>query len=234
MLRLGIDVDGVVADFRTAFRTLAERELGIAADDVESELSKADVERLWRSVGAAVNWWVGLPAYEPDQIQRLYSLARRGRWEIFFMTSRPASAGDAVQLQTQVWLERHGFFLPAVLTAPAGARGELCRSLRLDLALDDRMVNCMEIISASNSKALMVMRGTPDAGARESAESRGIGVVTTLADGLDAIERLEELLTTRRGRLVRLSEWFQVRKDAPTLPHDPRQRKATPNSSPQT
>ena len=51
MLRLGIDVDGVVADFRSAFRAIAERELGIAPDDVEAELSKPDVERLWRSRG---------------------------------------------------------------------------------------------------------------------------------------------------------------------------------------
>ena len=29
------------------------------------------------------------------------------------MTSRPLSAGDSVQLQTQVWLERYGFYLPA-------------------------------------------------------------------------------------------------------------------------
>ena len=41
MLRLGIDVDGVVADFRSAFRALAERELGIAAEDAESDLTKA-------------------------------------------------------------------------------------------------------------------------------------------------------------------------------------------------
>ena len=222
MLRLGIDVDGVVADFRSAFRALAERELGIAPDDVEAELSKTQVERLWKSVGATINWWVDIPAYEPDQIERLYKEARRGRWEVFFMTSRPASAGDTVQLQTQVWLERFGYYLPSVLTAPGGARGELARSLRLDLALDDRVVNCMEIISASNSKALMVMREAGEPSARESAESRGIGVVTTFADALDAIERLEQLLSTRRGRLVRLSEWFQVKKDAAALPHDPR------------
>jgi hypothetical protein len=222
MLRLGIDVDGVLADFRSAFRALAERELGTAPGDVEAELSKPDVERLWRSVAAATNWWLDVPAYEPDQISRLYSQARRGRWEVFFMTSRPASAGDTVQLQTQVWLERQGFYLPAVLTAAAGARGELARSLRLDLAMDDRVVNCMEIISASNSKALLVARGDAEMRIRESAESRGIGVVPCLAQALDAVERLEELLSTRRGRLVRLSDWFQVRKQPATLPHDPR------------
>jgi hypothetical protein len=224
MLRLGIDVDGVVADFRTAFRSLAERELGIAANDVEADLSKADVERLWRKVALSTNWWLDVPPYEPAQIARLYAQARRGRWEIFFLTSRPASAGDCVQLQTQVWLERLGFFLPSVLTTPAGARGEVARSLRLDLAMDDRIVNCMEIISASNAKALLVARGTTTDQVRAGAEARGVGVVPTLSQGLDAIERLEELLASRRGRLVRLSDWFQPKKEGPALPHDPRTR----------
>ena len=225
MLRLGIDVDGVVADFRTAFRAVAERELGTAPEDVEKELSKPDIERLWRQVGAASNWWLDVPAYEPDQIGRLYAQVRRARWEVFFMTSRPPSAGDSVQLQTQVWLERYGFFLPSVLTTPAGARGELARALRLDLALDDRMVNCLEIISASNAKALMILRDPPDSRAGEAAEARGIGVVPTLARALDAVERLDELLNTRRGRLVRLADWFHVKKDPKTLPHDPRRRR---------
>jgi hypothetical protein len=225
MLRLGIDVDGVVADFRSAFRALAERELGLATGDVETELSKPDVDRLWRAVASTTNWWLDVPAYEPDQIERLYAQVRRARWEVFFMTSRPPSAGDSVQLQTQVWLERHGYYLPSVLTTPAGARGELARSLRLDLALDDRLVNCLEIISASNSKAVMVLRAPAEPRARGAAEARGIGVVSSLAQALDAVERLAELLTTRRGRLVRLADWFLVKKETSTLPHDPRGRR---------
>jgi hypothetical protein len=222
MLRLGIDVDGVVADFRGAFRALAERELGIASEDAEGDLTKAQIERLGHAVAGTTNWWLDVPAYEPGQIGRLYSLVRQARWEVFFMTSRPPSAGDSVQLQTQVWLERYGFFLPSVLTAPAGARGELARSLRLDLALDDRIVNCLEITSASNSKAVMVLRDPGEPTARQSAEARGVGVVSTFSEALDAIERLDQLLSTRRGRLVRLTDWFQVRKEAPQLPHDPR------------
>jgi hypothetical protein len=145
---------------------------------------------------------------------------------VFFMTSRPPSAGDSVQLQTQVWLERYGFYLPSVLTTPSGARGELARALRLDLALDDRLVNCLEIISASNAKALMILRAQADPRAGETAEARGIGVVPTLRQALDAVERLDELLSTRRGRLVRLTDWFQVnKKDQKTLPHDPRGRR---------
>lgn len=225
MLRLGIDVDGVVADFRSAFRAVAERELGIAPEDIDKELSKPDVERLWRNVSAASNWWLDVPAYEPGQIERLYAQVRRARWEVFFMTSRPPSAGDSVQLQTQVWLERYGFYLPSVLTTPSGARGELARALRLDLALDDRLVNCLEVISASNAKAVMILRPPAEPRAAETAEARGIGVVPSLSQALDAVERLDELLSTRRGRLVRLADWFQIKKDPKTLPHDPRRKR---------
>ena len=225
MLRVGIDIDGVVADFRSAFRRLAEGELGIAAEDAESDLRKADIDRLWRAVADKPNWWLDVPPYEPDQIVRLYSRVRQSRWEVFFMTSRPPSAGDSVQLQTQVWLERNGFFLPSVLTTPAGARGELARSLRLDIALDDRILNCLEIISASNSKAVMVLRNPSDPNARESAEARGVGVVSTFAEALDAIERFEKILANRRGRLLRLVDWFQPKNNGPQLPHDPRGRR---------
>ena len=226
MLRLGLDVDGVLADFRSAFHALAVSELGDKRQsDLEANLSKGDIERLWKAVARVSNWWVELPAYESDQIARLYALSRRWRWEVFFMTSRPPSAGDTVQLQTQAWLERHGFYMPAVLTAPALARGEIARALRLDLIVDDHLVNCMEIVGASNSKVLHMSRQPVNAEQRDQAESRGIGVVGTLAETLDAIERLHQVLATRQGRLVRLSDWFAPRREPgdPVLPHDPRQ-----------
>ncbi|MGH9372499.1 MAG: hypothetical protein ACRD15_13285, partial [Vicinamibacterales bacterium] len=97
-----------------------------------------------------------------------------------------------------------------------------------DLAVDDRMVNCLEIISASNAKAVLIARGASDERVRNAAESRGIGLVTTLSESLDTIERLEQLMSTRRGHLVRLSDWFLPKKDQTTLPHDPRQRHGSP------
>ena len=68
MLRVGIDNDGVVADFRSAFRRLAERELGIAAEDAESDLTTADIDRLWRAVADKPNWWLDVPSYEPEYL----------------------------------------------------------------------------------------------------------------------------------------------------------------------
>src|SRR6516225_8647703 len=160
-LRIGIDVDGVIADFRSAFHATAVRCLRhdvVDSDDLESAgpLSAEDVRRVWENIARMRNWWMEVPPHEPDQIARLYSLTRAGGWEVFFMTKRPPSAGDSVQFQTQWWIERFGFYLPTVLTVP-GSRGDIANGLRLDMIVDDQLINCIEVISASTTKALLML-----------------------------------------------------------------------------
>src|SRR5215472_5006182 len=192
-LRIGIDVDGVIADFRSAFHAAAVRCLrhDVAdSDDLESAgpLSPEDVRRVWEYVAGRQNWWMDVPPYEPDQIARLYSLTRAMEWEVFFMTKRPPGAGDSVQFQTQWWIERFGFYLPAVLTVP-GSRGEIANGLRLDIVIDDQVLNCIEVISSAPAKALLMLR-EDNASAAEHASDRGIGVVSTLSEALTVLERL--------------------------------------------
>jgi hypothetical protein len=224
-LRIGIDIDGVLADFRTAFHETAVRCLRHDVDDDENlesvgPLSPTDVRKVWDHIAKAPNWWMEVPAYEPDQIARLYSQMRAGGWEIFFMTKRPPSGGDSVQFQTQWWIERFGFYLPAVMTVP-GSRGDLANGLRLDLVLDDQLINCVEVVSAATTKALLVLR-TDDAAVRQQASNRGIGVVSTLADAINIVERLHDVLPQKRGRLMRLAEWFTPAEEKQTLPLNPR------------
>lgn len=224
-LRIGFDIDGVLADFRTAFHETAKRclhhEVGDAVDlKSQAALGDRDVKKVWEFVGRTTNWWMGLQPYEPDQIQRLYALTRAAQWEVFFLTNRPRSAGDSVQFQTQCWLERHGFYLPAVLTVP-GSRGEIANALRLDLVVDDLVLNCVDVVAGSPAKALLLLRDG-DRAVRKHAIDRGIGVVGTLVEALAIIESLHALLPHRRGRLLRLADWFTPGKGAGILPHNPR------------
>ena len=225
-LRIGLDVDGVLADFRTAFHRAAVHCLRHDIRDVEDlkstdALADQDVKRVWDHISRTTNWWMDLQPYEQDQIARLYDLTRAATWEVFFLTKRPGSAGDSVQFQTQWWLERQGFYLPSVVTVP-GSRGELANALRLDIVVDDLVLNCIEVVSASPSKAILMLRDANDT-ARRHATDRGIGVVEDLAEALGVLEQVHDLLPRNRGRLMRLADWFKPKiNQADTLPHNPR------------
>jgi hypothetical protein len=234
-LRIGIDIDGVLADFRSAFHVAARRCLRHDiedSDDLETvgPLSPEDVRRVWEHIAKTQNWWMDVPAYEPDQIARLYSVMRAVGWEVFFMTKRPPSAGDSVQFQTQWWIERFGFYLPAVMTVP-GSRGDVANGLRLDMIIDDQLINCVEVISTAPTKAILMLRAA-DAAAREHAANRGIGVVSSMSEAITVLERLNDVLPQKRGRLMRLSEWFSPAEEMQTLPANPRNVRPIPPYDP--
>ncbi len=144
-LRVAFDIDGVLADFRTAFQQAAQ-EAGVNNRTAEAEspssdpLSSRDIKAIWEHVKRTPNWWTKLHPYEPGQLVRLYELARRWKWEVVFMTRRPSTEGDPVQFQTQWWIEQQGFYYPAVVTVP-GSRGELANALRLDVIVDDQLLD---------------------------------------------------------------------------------------------
>lgn len=230
MFRVGIDVDGVLADFRTAFHETTSATLGRRAEPQDpastQALAQGDLKRVWEAVARTPNWWMRLKPYEPAQIARLYALARASGWEVFFLTNRPASAGESVQFQTQWWIEQQGFYLPSVLTIP-GSRGEVANGLRLNLVIDDLLLNCIEVVGASTAKALLLLRQDEKAIEKHALE-RGIGVVPTLEAAIEIVERLHGLLPGRSGRLMRLAEWFSPRAPAEPLPINPRETRPLP------
>jgi hypothetical protein len=230
-LRVAFDLDGVLADFRTAFQQAAD-EAGIGARPQTPEasvidpLSSREIKAIWAHVKRSNNWWTRLNAYEPLQLARLYELTRRWKWEVVFMTRRPSTDGDPVQFQTQWWLEQHGFYYPAVVTVP-GSRGELANALRLDVIVDDQLLNCVDVVGGSTAKALLLLRDGHDRSTEDHAISRGIGVVKTLEEAIDVISHMHESVGERRGRLQRLSDWFGgSRADDTALPPAPDRNRA--------
>ena len=225
-IRVGFDVDGVIANFNKTFRETAARIEGGAGSHNRSDpagraLAADAMKRVWDHISRTSQWWLQLEAYEPDQIQRLYRTSRERRWEVYFMTTRPSSAGETTQFQTQWWLESNGFPLPSVLTVP-GSRGDAANALKLDIVVDDRLTNCVDIIAASRAKAIQLLR-RDDPTVRDQALARGIGVVNTLAAALDAIEVFEEAKRSSSGRLSRLADWFKPSKhEDERLPLDAR------------
>ena len=231
-LRVAFDIDGVFADFRTAFQQ-ASNEAGVntrAADasPTADPLSSRDIKAIWDHVKRTPNWWIRLQPYEPGQLVRLYELTRRLKWEVVFMTRRPSTMGDPVQFQTQWWIEQQGFYYPAVVTVP-GSRGELANALRLDVIVDDQLLNCVDVVGGSTAKALLLLREDLDKTSQDHATGRGIGVVSTLEEAIDVLEHMHESVGERRGRLQRLADWFGTARKAPDaeLPPQPDRLRVT-------
>jgi hypothetical protein len=237
MLRVGFDLDGVVADFRTAFLDMAAKHLGpqaIRKPDAPlpdlNAVSAEDAKRVWKLITDTSNWWLGLAPYDAAQIARLYQLMRRFRWEVSFLTSRLPTAGDSVQFQSQAWLETYGFYMPAVVTVP-GSRGEVANALRLDIVIDDQFLNCLEVIGASQAKAILMLQmgDTSGRNLEQQAKERGIGVVYSLEEAIGVLLHLQDILPQKRGSVMRLAEWFRRKPpESHVLPMNPRASRPIP------
>jgi hypothetical protein len=229
-LRLGFDLDGVLADFQTGLNGACDDPTEASGASSTQDRSTIELKRAWKRIIRSDNWWTTLAAYEPDQIARLYALSRRHRWEVYFLTKRPRTAGDSVQVQTQWWIEQHGFYLPSVATVPS-SRGDIARALRLDLVVDDQLIECTDCVSASTARALLMVRDPKDQISRDQALSQGIGVVSTLGEALDVIELLDTAVHSKSGALARVKNWLSLATaESPVLPLNPRDTRPLPTT----
>jgi len=97
--------------------------------------------------------------------------------------------------------------------------------------IDDQLINCVEVISTAPTKAVLVQR-TSDPAAKQQASNRGIGVVSTLSEAITVMEHLHTVIPQKRGRLLRLSEWFSPAEEMQSLPNNPRAVRPVPPYDP--
>lgn len=157
----------------------------------ELHLTARQQNQLWDHVKRIENFWNTLPELEPGIISRIARTARQRRWEVIFLTTRPATKGDLVQLQSQQWLEAHGFQYPSVFVVQR-SRGKIADALGLDAFVDDRPENCLDIAVESKAKVLLVWHGDPKdvpAGARRL----GVRAVTTISEAVTILEQLDDV-----------------------------------------
>src|SRR5689334_2822523 len=156
---------------------------------VKLDLSSRQEHRLWDHVRAIENFWFGLRELEPGVIARLSAIAAERRWEIIFLTKRPETAGETAQVQTQRWLQAKGYALPSVFVVQK-SRGRIASALALDVVVDDRPENCMDIIMDSKARAILVWR-EGDAALPTAQQRLGVGVVSSLAECLELLVELD-------------------------------------------
>ena len=223
-LRIGFDLDGVLADMDAALREHCEQLFGTTPSDpvpraspptderdeaiepadeapaVQLNLSVRQERQLWRHVATVPDFWESLAEIEPGTVARLGALARERNWEIIFLTKRPRTAGATAQLQSQRWLEAKGFSLPSVFVVQ-GSRGRIAKALDLDIVIDDRVESCLDVITESSARAILVWRGSSEP---TNAQRLGIGTVTTVGECLDICEEIDSRNRRQPGMLERV------------------------------
>jgi hypothetical protein len=234
-LRIAFDLDGVLADMDAELMRQSEILFGepieprapdradeddgaaAAASDAIADpapdftppatrlnLTRHQQQRLWQHVRSIENFWERLEETEPGVVDRLAALTTSSRWEVIFLTKRPDTAGLTAQLQSQRWLAEKGFKMPSVFVVQ-GSRGRIAAALDLDVVVDDRLENCLDVVTDSKARPILVLRAGETH--PSTAQRLGIGVVTSVADCLDILNQIE---TARRdspgmmGRIMRL------------------------------
>jgi hypothetical protein len=152
------------------------------------KLTDRQQRQLWLCVQKTTNFWAELREIEPGAVAKLAALAAAQRWEVIFLTQRPPCAGDTTQIQTQRWLQAHGFELPSVYVV-TGSRGRIAAALTLDAVLDDRPDNCLDVATDSKALPILVWRETPES-VPPGAPRLGITVVFSLSEALDKLDAL--------------------------------------------
>ena len=238
-MRIAFDLDGVLADLHEPFvreaiklfpeldaAKIGAADIGASPDDETRKkdddpiglpaaasvaVSSRQSDAVWKAVAATENFWESLKECEPGAIARLFKLAEERKWEVLFITSRPKSAGRTVQRQSQRWIHRHGFELPSVYVVH-GSRGRVAEALKLDVVIDDRPDNCLDVVLESKAGAILVWRGSQGS-VPASAKRLGIAVVSSVAACLDALTEADNAKEPG-GLIDRLRRVFGMRTRA--------------------
>lgn len=235
-LRIGCDLDGVLADMEMGLVREAEKLFGskleehsastapasmsdLVPEEVsdhaplrhEMHLSASQRRQLWRRVHDIEGFWESLDEIEPGSVARLAALAAERSWEIIFLTRRPATAGATSQIQSQRWLSAKGFGFPSVYVV-TGSRGLIAAALGLDIVVDDTPENCVDVASDSKARTIAVLRQrqTPP----PAILSRmGIHVVQSTEECLDLLVQIDDSLTpSQPGTIDRVMQTLGLKQ----------------------
>jgi hypothetical protein len=177
----------------------APGELDSAPPIIRLQMTTRQQRRLWHHVETIETFWEALKEIEPGVIARLAAVATERKWEVIFLTKRPATAGATSQVQSQRWLESKGFALPSVYVVQ-GSRGRIASALGIDFVVDDRPENCLDVVVDSKARAILVWR-EDEKQLPTAARRLGIGVVKSVDEGLAILAKID-LPSPEKPRVV--------------------------------
>lgn len=165
---IGVDIDGVLANFNEAYRTrltnITGRDL-IPADVVTGTTPENtppcwsfdrhygytvdEIGKTWDSIKNDGLFWQSLRPLPGAGafIQWLFLNVDHGKNEVYYITSRP---GLTAKEQTETWLRNMAFTDDNLTVMIArDSKGLFAKGLGLDVMIDDKGENCIDVKTAS-------------------------------------------------------------------------------------
>ncbi len=163
---VGLDIDGVVADFLSPFLSFVENKTGSGPIPAESVtdftfqghpvLSEEVVWKCMEEVSSNSDFWLGLSSLiTVEAWQALEELSQKKR--LMFLTNRSGHRGYDIEVVTRDWLKTQGVSNPLVYFTQKW-KGELVDELGVRLFMDDRQENCEDVANKSQAIVLMPHR----------------------------------------------------------------------------
>lgn len=163
---VGLDIDGVVADFITPFLRLLEERAGGAPIDPATItdpnfvhhpfLTREIIHETMEQVSYDPVFWGQLaPLPSPAQWRSLDRISRERR--LIFLTHRWVRDTYDINRVTCDWLRAHGVCDPVVYFTQE-KKSQLVQELKVRLFVDDRHENCEDVATQTQAVVLMPHR----------------------------------------------------------------------------
>lgn len=184
------DVDGVLADFRGAWRDLVKERYGYEITLNETSWDELyaptggphgkETNATWAFIRQSSTFWYDVNSLATmDDWQRI----RNPEYEQYFVTSRP---GQWAKWLTQTWLEDHGVVRPTVIIS--GRKADSANALGASYVIDDKPGNVLAVYYQSPPERKVYIRDHTFNRFDPDMVGRRIRRVATVAEFLDDVE----------------------------------------------
>lgn len=169
IIKIGVDCDGILADFSKSFSKVLNEMYGdhipIVSDPEVKHwdwykwfpISREEAKKGFETIHTIPDFWeeIHLLIDRTTMERFVEKIGKNPQIDTYFITSRSSSGNVSAAQQTWRWLRKHGWPHPHVIADPQ--KGLIANALGLKYMVDDSGRNCLDLVEkAPHCKVYML------------------------------------------------------------------------------